>query len=288
MPLPREPRAYRNPVLSTRARYSSSESCDTSFKSRRHQRGGCSLRAPHNGQRGNACERRITKAPSVHRGSVGCKQRRMYSKVGGRRGRGYVEGLVFRRVAHETVKVCDRFWDHRRLRARGHSRGCRQPTRRRKFAGIRFFLQAGAVKRRGTRRRRPPPRGRPDPARLARRRTRGQQAHLPARFAGGAAARPFFYAGRRRGRGRAAVPGGGGRPRGWPSRFGGGAPAFRAKTRATAFSAPSADPRDGRVRPAVASCGVEASTARPTRAGHGSSELVTKSNVDVCAGIRLP
>ena len=77
------------------------------------------------------------------------------------------------------------------------------------------------------------------------------------------------------------------------SRFGGGAPAVRAKTRTTAFSAqPSppwaAGPRDGRVRPGVRSCGVEASRARPTRAGRGSSELGTKSSVDQCAGIGPP
>ena len=77
------------------------------------------------------------------------------------------------------------------------------------------------------------------------------------------------------------------------SRFGGGAPAVRTKTRTTAFSAQptpprAAAPRAGRVRPGVRSCGVEASTARPTRAGRGSSELGTKSSVDQCAGIGPP
>ena len=77
------------------------------------------------------------------------------------------------------------------------------------------------------------------------------------------------------------------------SRFGGGAPAVRAKTRATAFSAQpapprAAAPRAGRARPGVRSCGVKALTARPTRAWRGSSELGTKSSVDQCAGICPP
>ena len=68
------------------------------------------------------------------------------------------------------------------------------------------------------------------------------------------------------------------------SRFGDGAPAFRAKTRVTAFFAQpaptrAAAPRGGRVGTGDRSCGVEASTARPTRAGRGSSELGTKSSV---------
>ena len=130
---------------------------------------------------------------------------------------------VFRRVARKTAKAWDRFWDHHPLLARGRRRGCQQLTRRRRFAWIRIFLQACTAKRRGTRRRRPPPRGRPDPVRLGRRRTRGRHAHLPACCAGGAAASPNFYAARRRGPGQrrarrlgrsAAGPGGGGRPRG--------------------------------------------------------------------------
>ena len=175
----------------------------------------------------------------------------MYCKAGGRRGRGYVEGLVFRRVVRETAKAWDRFWDHRRLRARGRGRGCRQPARRRRLYQNFFAGPCGETAGHAARRRRrSPPRGRPDPVRLARQRTGGRHAHLPARCAGGAAARAaplrshFFTPGVDAG-------GGGGAPRasaavqrdrteaGAPatirSRFGGGASAIRAKTRATAL-----------------------------------------------------
>ena len=234
------------------------------------------------------------KPPSVHRGGVGSKQRRIYCQIGGRRGRGYVEASVFRRVTRETVKAWDRFWDHRRLRARVRRRGCRQPARRRRFVQTRFFLQSRAVKRRGARRRAPPPRGRPDPARLARRHTRGRNAHLPARSAGGDAARPIFYARRRRVRGRrlarrlgrrAAVPGGGGRPRGRLEPLRGRDSRLLRENARDSFSRTAGAPLGGRT-PQRARPPRRPTTARPTRAWRGSSELGTK--LSLCAGIGPP